>query len=77
MTGLNVEFAEPLQLCNYGIGGHYVPHHDFSLVRNYNNIRYYIKREKETPATYFDFQYHVKSPCINAGAFQLILFIYY
>ncbi|XP_023036227.1 prolyl 4-hydroxylase subunit alpha-2 [Drosophila willistoni] len=29
ITGLGMESAEPLQLVNYGIGGHYEPHYDF------------------------------------------------
>lgn len=57
MTGLNVEFAEPLQLCNYGIGGHFEPHLDFSMVRNHNkSIRIGSKGE----VNYFDCLCHVK-----------------
>ncbi|XP_041364438.1 prolyl 4-hydroxylase subunit alpha-1-like [Gigantopelta aegis] len=29
-TGLNMETAEELQVANYGLGGHYEPHFDFS-----------------------------------------------
>ncbi|XP_064394086.1 prolyl 4-hydroxylase subunit alpha-2-like [Halichondria panicea] len=31
VTGLTLETAEPLQVCNYGIGGHYEPHYDFAM----------------------------------------------
>jgi len=31
-TGLSSESAEPLQLINYGIGGQYEPHYDFTHV---------------------------------------------
>ncbi|XP_037944125.1 uncharacterized protein LOC119676931 [Teleopsis dalmanni] len=30
MTGLNLEYSEALQIANYGIGGHYDPHFDFT-----------------------------------------------
>lgn len=30
MTGLSLQTAEQYQVVNYGIGGHYEPHHDFS-----------------------------------------------
>lgn len=30
MTKLSLTNAEPLQIANYGIGGHYDPHFDFS-----------------------------------------------
>lgn len=34
MTGLTQATAEAIQVQNYGIGGHYVPHWDHSLDRD-------------------------------------------
>lgn len=34
ITGLDMKTAEELQVCNYGIGGHYEPHLDYAKVRN-------------------------------------------
>lgn len=31
MTGLSMISAEPLQVLNYGVGGHYEPHFDWDL----------------------------------------------
>lgn len=32
ITGLDMDASEDLQVCNYGIGGHYVPHFDYARV---------------------------------------------
>lgn len=34
ITGLTIKTGEPLQIANYGIAGHYGPHHDFFPVRS-------------------------------------------
>ena len=34
ITQLNAKFAEPWQVVNYGIGGQYEPHYDFTKVIN-------------------------------------------
>ncbi|XP_064482595.1 prolyl 4-hydroxylase subunit alpha-1-like [Ornithodoros turicata] len=31
VTGLSIKHAEPLQTVNYGLGGHYFPHHDYIM----------------------------------------------
>jgi len=36
ITGLDMNFAEDLQVVNYGIGGHYEPHFDYVEVENRN-----------------------------------------
>ncbi|XP_075974693.1 prolyl 4-hydroxylase subunit alpha-2-like [Anticarsia gemmatalis] len=41
MTGLNMHYNEPLQVTNYGVGGHYGPHHD-SIVEK-DTVNGYIK----------------------------------
>jgi prolyl 4-hydroxylase len=33
ITGLDMSTAEDLQVCNYGIGGHYEPHFDYARVK--------------------------------------------
>ena len=42
VTGLTMSTAESLQVLNYGVGGHYVPHYDYfevssNLSANNNN----------------------------------------
>lgn len=32
MTSLSIESAEDLQVANYGIGGHFIPHYDYFYV---------------------------------------------
>ncbi|KAI1715402.1 2OG-Fe(II) oxygenase superfamily domain-containing protein [Ditylenchus destructor] len=39
MTNLNQETAEDLQVANYGIGGHYDPHYDFSRKEEKNAFK--------------------------------------
>ncbi|XP_073949601.1 prolyl 4-hydroxylase subunit alpha-1-like [Choristoneura fumiferana] len=36
MTGLSMQSAEPLQVGNYGIGGQYDPHYDFSQFQDFS-----------------------------------------
>jgi prolyl 4-hydroxylase len=38
MTMLTVDTAEELQVVNYGVGGHYAPHYDFSTVKDQEDI---------------------------------------
>lgn len=38
MTSLSVESAESLQVCNYGIGGHYAPHTDYFGVSSLSGV---------------------------------------
>lgn len=42
ITGLTVKTAELLQVANYGMGGQYEPHFDFSRVRSH--LQFFLSR---------------------------------
>ncbi|CAK9300109.1 unnamed protein product [Gordionus sp. m RMFG-2023] len=48
ITGLSMETAEDLQVANYGIGGHYDPHYDFSRNDEYDDDGNYIDKRIAT-----------------------------
>ncbi|CAK9300112.1 unnamed protein product [Gordionus sp. m RMFG-2023] len=48
ITGLSMETAEELQVANYGIGGHYDPHCDFTRNDQYDDNGNYISKRIAT-----------------------------
>lgn len=57
MTSLSIESAEDLQVANYGIGGHFIPHYDYFYIEDYDNrigtVLFYLNTVKQGGATAF------------------------
>ncbi|RDD40053.1 Prolyl 4-hydroxylase subunit alpha-2 [Trichoplax sp. H2] len=61
VTGLNIKYSEHLQVANYGIGGHYFPHYDYTALKfgtlkpRLATLMYYLSDVEIGGATVFPF----------------------
>ncbi|VDP00376.1 unnamed protein product [Soboliphyme baturini] len=65
MTDLDMEFSELLQLCNYGIGGHYQPHFDMAREDKVNLLT--ASMEEENGNRMASLLYYLSTPLAGGG----------